>query len=242
MVNTTTLFVIPLIFEDEISNPTYRKLKVYPKMKFGNIDFMSVYLILHDYGDPKRTAGSIVKARFRISILNADGLPSKQIGMDIVTLVSLHNDDKSFGGNSIGSKTKICEFIKGSDLGGKLIQSLDVNSPTERVLTDNAITIHCKIWIDGVLKHDVSNGGFAAKRFCTKVMDEAKIHCKKELAADLGRIFSESLMSDLKISTADTCFPAHKAILAGEYFSLCQRWLPLLLGTHMRDLGKLYSS
>ncbi|KAG4077526.1 hypothetical protein HA402_002953 [Bradysia odoriphaga] len=182
------------------------QLKVYPKMKVGNIDFLTVYLILVDYGDRNRALGSIVKARFCISILKADGLPAKRIGSE-----------------------KLCDFKKGSDLGGKLIQSSDINSSNE-VVTDNAITMHCKIRIDGVLKHNVSNGGHAAKRLCMQLEDEAKMQRKRELATDLGRIFDESLMSDLKISTADTCFSGHKAILAAR-----SSVFAAMLGTNMTE-------
>ncbi|XP_037045183.1 speckle-type POZ protein-like [Bradysia coprophila] len=201
------------IESSEIRSPIFTgaknhwQLKVYPKMKAGNTDFLTVYLILVNYGDQSRAPGSIVKARFCISILKADGLPARQIGSE-----------------------KVCEFKKGSDLGGKLIQSSDIYSLTEVVLIDNAITIHCKIRTDGELKHNVSNGGFAAKRLCLRLEDEAKMQRKKELAADMGRIFDESLMSDLKISTADTCFPGHKAILAAR-----SSVFAAMLGTNMTE-------
>ncbi len=120
---------------------------------------------------------------------------------------------------SLGSKRKVREFVKGSDLGGKLIRSFEVNAAPEGILTENNIEIHCKLWIDGQLRHNVSDGGFSTKRMCMHLDGELKTSVRKnELATDLGRIFNESAMSDLKISTADTCFLAHKAVLAGKYF------------------------
>lgn len=114
-----------------------------------------------------------------------------------------------------GSKTKVLEFKKGSSWGAKLIPS----SATVSNLTDNAINLHCKIWIDGELKHNVTDGGITPKRKCMHLDDEAKATQRKnELATDLGRILNESVMSDLKISTTNTCFLAHKAVLAGKYF------------------------
>lgn len=121
---------------------------------------------------------------------------------------------------NIGSESKVLRFAKGTDLGDKLIPSCDVISTSERVLTDNAINIHCKIWIDGEMTHSFTEGGFTAKKMCMN--DRTNTQRKEELATDLGRIFNESVMSDLKISTTDSSFVAHKAVLAGNNFcSLC---------------------
>ncbi len=75
--------MIFFIFPDRTFNPfnPTRQLKLYPKYKFENIDYLSVYLIMTEYGDEDRTPGRIVKARFRISILRSDGLPAKQMGL-----------------------------------------------------------------------------------------------------------------------------------------------------------------
>lgn len=52
-----------------------------PKQNFDNIDYLSAYLMIVEYGGEDRTPGRIVKARFMISLLKADGLPAKQMGL-----------------------------------------------------------------------------------------------------------------------------------------------------------------
>lgn len=80
---------------------------------------------------------------------------------------------------------------------------------------NNCIDIHCKVSIDGDLRHTVYNGG-VAKKFVDPVRKEKKR--KEELSKDLGRIYYESVMTDLTILTSENRLSAHKAVLSGEYF------------------------
>lgn len=120
-------------------------------------------------------------------------------------------------------------FAKGSDFGGKLILSTDLMSSSEQLADQNSIKVHCRIWIDGELKHKICPGG-AGKSWLPEA--EKKKKSKERLAQDFGRIFRESAMTDISITSSDDCsFLAHKVVLSGEYF-----------GNHRRSIRDIFSS
>lgn len=107
----------------------------------------------------------------------------------------------------------VCEFKKLSVWGyDKFILSTDLVSPARRLVEDDSLKIHCRVWIEGDLKHKVCNGG-AAKRSLPE--DEKAKRRKDRLATDFGKIFRESILTDIAISTEKQTFMAHKAVLAG---------------------------
>lgn len=107
-----------------------------------------------------------------------------------------------------------CEFNKSSQWGNKLISSTDLISPIQGFLSDDCIKVHCKIWIDGEVSHKLYNCG------AVKTMPEVERMKKRkqELAKDFGRIFKDSVMSDITVSTTTHSFFAHKIVLSGEDF------------------------
>ena len=107
----------------------------------------------------------------------------------------------------------VCEFKKLSVWGyDKFILSTDLVSPSRRLVEDDALKIHCRVWIEGDLKHKICNGGAAKK----SLPEEEKVKRRKEkLSTDFGKLFKDSLMTDIAVTTDNTTFMAHKAILAG---------------------------
>lgn len=187
---------------------------MYPKYKFGTKDYLSVYLILIDFGDGH--SDGAIKARFEISLLMTNGLPGKQIGERFSTVCLRRRCiDRCSLPSFSGETTKTLQFSKGSDFGGKLILASDLMTSSEQLVENNSIKVHCRIWIDGELKHKICPGG-AGNGWLT--VAEKKKKSKERLAQDFGRIFRESVMTDISIATSDECFLAHKVVLSGEYF------------------------
>lgn len=115
-----------------------------------------------------------------------------------------------------GSSTmNVCEFKKLSVWGyDKFILSTDLVSPARRLVEDDSLKIHCRVWIEGELKHKVSNGG-TAKR---SLPEEEKAKRRKDrLANDFGKLFKDSVLTDIAVNTAKSTFMAHKAVLAGAH-------------------------
>jgi len=109
----------------------------------------------------------------------------------------------------------VCEFKKLSVWGyDKFILSSDLTSASRRLVEDDSLKIHCRVWIEGELKHKLANGG-AAKR---SLSEDEKVRKRKErLANDFGKMFKDSKMTDVAVTTAKSTFMAHKAILTGTY-------------------------
>lgn len=108
----------------------------------------------------------------------------------------------------------VCEFKKLSVWGyDKFILSNDLISPARRLVEDDSLKIHCRVWIEGDLKHKICNGG-AAKRSLPE--DEKDRKRKDRLATDFGKLFKDSMMTDIAVTANDKVFMAHKSILAGK--------------------------
>lgn len=107
----------------------------------------------------------------------------------------------------------VCEFKKLSVWGyDKFILSTDLISPTRRLVEEDCLKVHCRVWIEGEVKHKICNGG-AAKRSLPE--DEKAKKRKDRLASDFGKLFRDSLMTDIAVTTPRNTFMAHKAVLAG---------------------------
>jgi len=187
---------------EEVKSPVFRggprsnhswQLKMCPKKKSEEQEYFSVHLILTGFGDSDTSPSRKIKVRFQISILDADGRPGKQAG---------------------SATMNVCEFKKLSVWGyDKFILSTDLMSASRRLVEDDSLKIHCRVWIEGELKHKLANGG-AAKRSMSE--DEKSKRRKERLANDFGKIFRETVMTDIAITTTKTTFMAHKAILTAR--------------------------
>lgn len=113
----------------------------------------------------------------------------------------------------------VCEFKKLSVWGyDKFILSTDLVSPSRRLVEEDCLKIHCRVWIEGDLKHKLLNGGAARKN----LSEEEKVKRRKEkLATDFSKLLKDSVMTDVAITTSSNTFMAHKAVLSGEYSSSC---------------------
>jgi hypothetical protein len=136
---------------EEIKSPTFRggpkslhswQLKMNPKKKMDDQEFFAVHLILNGFGDSETPGGGNtrrLKVRFQISLLDSEGRPGKQAGSAIMT---------------------VCEFKRYSVWGyDKFLASSDLVSPTRRLVDEDTLKIHCRIWIEGELKHKQGQGG-----------------------------------------------------------------------------------
>jgi len=164
-----------------------------PKKKSEELEYFSVHLILTAFGDGDTSQNRKIKVRFQISILDADGRPGKQAG---------------------SATMNVCEFKKLSVWGyDKFILSTDLVSPSRRLVEDDSLKIHCRVWIEGDLKHKVCNGGAAKK----SLPEEEKVKRRKErLANEFGKLFKDSVMTDIAVTTDNSAFMAHKAVLAAR--------------------------
>lgn len=97
----------------------------------------------------------------------------------------------------------------------KLILSSDLISPEHGFIENDTVSFQIRAWIDGNLKHNTFTGGVGKN---SVPGEERMRNRKEELSIDLGRMFKESVMTDITISSNGNRFHAHKAVLSGEYF------------------------
>ncbi|CAL8116429.1 unnamed protein product [Orchesella dallaii] len=133
-----------------------------------------------------------VKTHFQIAILNADGQP----------------------GVFMSQNKTSAQFTKANSECGvrNLITSANLADSYRRLIVNDTLKIFCQVWIHGEMmeKVDVSKG---------RLSDEQRSQvCNERLANDLGRMFSQSIATDVTVSTGKTSFKAHKTILFGMVF------------------------
>lgn len=115
----------------------------------------------------------------------------------------------------IGTPTmSACDFMKSLEWGfNKVMLSTELVSPNLRLVQNNSLKIHCRVWIIGDVKHDICKS-VGLKRKNLSEDENVKQH-KEQLATDFGRIFKDSVMTDFSVITGNKTFMAHKAVLAG---------------------------
>lgn len=113
----------------------------------------------------------------------------------------------------------VCEFKRGSVWGyDKFILSNDLAAPNRRLIEDDTLRIHCRVWIEGEVKHKTGNGGADS---ATVKAEERAVKQKEQLAKDLSMLLRSTDFTDVAITTASKSFMAHKSILAGNDYLCC---------------------
>jgi hypothetical protein len=187
---------------DEIKSPIFKggpksnhfwQLKMNPRKKMEDLEYFAVHLILTGFGDADCTSRRL-KVRFQISLLDIDGRPGKQAG---------------------SATMSVCEFKKFSVWGyDKFLLSNDVTSPTRRLIDNDTLKIHCRIWIEGDLKHNSGMGGAASE---TITEEDVKRRRFQLLSQNFGGMLHDNLFADIAISTGESkTFMVHKAVLASR--------------------------
>jgi hypothetical protein len=166
-----------------------------PKKKFEDQEYLAVHLILTGFGDSDNSNTRKLKVRFQIAILDTEWRPGKQAGSD---------------------KMNMCEFSKCSVWGyDKFILASDLNAPSRRLVDDDQVKIHCRVWIEGVLKHKTGNGGAASNNLQS---EDRILREKDRICSEFGVLRLSSDFADVALTTATKTFMAHKAVLAGEEY------------------------
>ncbi|CAL8120782.1 unnamed protein product [Orchesella dallaii] len=171
------------------------QLVLYPKRKVEDVEYLSIFLRLNDYGDGVDSADRAVKATVQFYLLNADGRAVRTF--------------KSCG--TSGDNTPL-EFKKAGNMWGtnKFISSSDLLIPSHKIVVEDAFKIHCEITIIGALKQKVINGGTAK---CSPPVEERDKKRMDRMAAELGKMFTDSIATDITVTTGKESFKAHKTIL-----------------------------
>ncbi|ODM88717.1 Speckle-type POZ protein [Orchesella cincta] len=134
--------------------------------------------------------GVDVRAKFRFSIIDADGQPCFQIG---------------------GPGMKITRFSSPTQKWG-YDDFADLLNPSN-LSVDDKVKILCKIWIYGDSNQTVMN--WRGAKFNPSHEDRFRMS-KDGIVNDLGKLFKESIGTDVTISGSNTNFKAHKLILSAR--------------------------
>ncbi|CAG7726643.1 unnamed protein product [Allacma fusca] len=192
----------------EIRSPPFKRrnkcahkwrLKVIPRHKVGDKEYLSVFLILVSDGDAGKEVPSQknrklgIKTRFQISLIDADGRIFKQAGGPMMS------------GNEFSAESPSWGYYR-------LILAADLLTPLRRVLDGDCLRIHCCIWVDGVLKHTSGLGG-AEKDMSP---DEISLRHLKSLSEDMESAFNSPTFADVTLTTNDANFFLHKTVLAAR--------------------------
>lgn len=108
----------------------------------------------------------------------------------------------------------ICDFKRCSIWGyDKFITTTDLTLPTRRLIDQDKLKIHCRVWIEGEVKHKMGPGG------ASDVKEDRPTVQKVQLASELGQLLRSSEFADVALTTAKKSFMAHKAVLAGRNYN-----------------------
>ncbi|CAL8084199.1 unnamed protein product [Orchesella dallaii] len=167
-----------------------------------NVEKLSFFLFLVDCGDVHHhhSKAKVVKANYQISILNADGQPAVQGPKPGPNALILDFDLVMTEDDCIGW---------GHD---KLIKSTQLTNPELELVVNNELTILCKIWICGRLKKTIRNGG----NNCNPPVKKRIMMAKDKVLMNIGKMFKESIGSDIEIRTNQRVLKAHKVILMAQ--------------------------
>jgi hypothetical protein len=106
----------------------------------------------------------------------------------------------------------VCEFKKCSVWGyDKFILTTDLTAPARRLIDEDTLKIHCRVWIEGEVKHKTGNGGV----YSTNLLQEDRLVKQKDfLSKDLGSLLRSTDFADVALTTVTKTFMAHKAVIA----------------------------
>jgi len=108
----------------------------------------------------------------------------------------------------------VCEFKKCSVWGyDKFILSNDLLSPGRRLVEEDQLKIHCRVWIEGELKHKMGTHD----KLTSMSETERTLKRKQLLADNLKSILESTNYADAALVVGANTFMAHKAILAGKF-------------------------
>ncbi|OXA43363.1 Speckle-type POZ protein B [Folsomia candida] len=131
--------------------------------------------------------------RFQISLLDSDGRPGKQAGSGTMN---------------------VCEFKRCSVWGyDKFILTSDLLAPARRLIDEDTLKIHCRVWIEGEVKHKTGNGG----AYSPNLIEEDRVVRQKDLLSkELSVLLQTTEFADVALTTKTRTFMAHKAVLAAR--------------------------
>jgi len=172
------------------------QLVVYPKRKVDEVEYLSVFLRINDYGDENESTERVVKANVQLHLLNGDGRPARTF-------------------RSIATNNAPLEFKKSGNMWGtnKLIASADLVNPIVRLVVEDSLKIHCEITIIGGLKQKVVTGG--AAKASPSAQEREKLS-RDRLAKDLGKMFEDSVGTNVSVVAGKSTFKAHTNILSAR--------------------------
>jgi speckle-type POZ protein len=164
-----------------------------PRKKVDETEYFSVHLILYSFGDGDMSGSRKVKVRFQISLVDPDGKSNKQAGSPTMN---------------------VCEFKRLSVWGyDKFITTTELFNPVRRLVEDDTVKIHCRVWIEGDLKHTMGLGGMAKE---TQSAEEVKLRRMDLLSQDMKSVLDSGDFADVALSTKTKTFLAHKSVLAAR--------------------------
>lgn len=115
----------------------------------------------------------------------------------------------------------VCEFKKYSVWGyDKFLQTQDLTSPSRRLIEDDTLKIHCRVWIEGDLRHRMGQGGAALDKDAEDVIKKRRFEL---LASNFQELLLDSRFADVALSTPTKTFMGHKAVLSGMLTSFHSR-------------------
>jgi len=107
----------------------------------------------------------------------------------------------------------VCEFKKYSVWGyDKFLQTHDLTSPSRRLVEDDMLKIHCRVWIEGDLRHRVGVGG----HFVAVNMEDTNKRNNAELVSTFNDLLVDTKWADVAIITPSKTFMAHKVFLSAR--------------------------
>jgi len=133
----------------------------------------------------------------------------------------------------------VCEFKKFSVWGyDKFLQTSDITAPSRRLIEDDTLKIHCRVWIEGDLRHRVGQGGAALATDADEVIKRRRYEL---LANNFQELLGDTRFADVALSTPTKTFMAHKAILSGTWnliksfaFLFCNKMLSFVCLKYFR--------
>ncbi|ODM93063.1 Speckle-type POZ protein [Orchesella cincta] len=164
------------------------------EVEMDEFAFLWISLVLAAFGGTDNNSNRKLKARFQITILDAEGRPDVFAGS-----LTAHS----------------CEFTNGTSRWGynKLLLYSDLMEPTRRLVVDDTIKIHCRVCVEGELTSKIAKGCTVARAVSA---EERKTLRKEQLVNDFGNLLKHSRMSDLTIISPQNVLHAHKALLAAR--------------------------
>ncbi|CAL8114627.1 unnamed protein product [Orchesella dallaii] len=168
-------------------------MKLDHKMGLDGVKYFGIHLLLPRYGNGDITPCRELRGRFQFSLLDSDGTPSVVVGGPSMNPVEFKQQTS-------------CSF-------SKLMLMSELLHASKRLLENDTLNIHLRVWIEKGVKHQSQIGGNAV---LANDGEEGSYRGMKMLSFQMGNLFNEKVMTDIKILTGTATFDAHKAVLAGR--------------------------